>query len=118
MMRIRLLRKLADWLDGIDVSDHHEGDVIRLPRPQAELLIAEGWALAFHGRSAERRARSTHHERAVAADRSERRTIDQLRRAREAIETRRCEQQEQRRAEDRIREELHDSRSTSLNAKK
>jgi hypothetical protein len=43
-MRIRLLRKLAPRLNGIDVSLHHVGDILELPPYQAELLIAEGWA--------------------------------------------------------------------------
>jgi hypothetical protein len=70
MTYIRLLRKLAERLDGIDVSEYEEGDVLALPQPQAELLIAEGWALpagAFEVR------RSTIAERHIAADRPPRR---------------------------------------------
>lgn len=44
-MRVRLVRKLADYLDGIDLSAYEEGDVLDLPRREAELLIAEGWAM-------------------------------------------------------------------------
>src|SRR5256885_14383459 len=47
-MQIQLIRKLADYLDGIDVSAYRQGDVIELPRRDAELLIAEGWAVAFY----------------------------------------------------------------------
>ena len=42
-MQIRLVRKLAESIDGIDLSDCHIGDVIDLPGPQADLVIAEGW---------------------------------------------------------------------------
>jgi len=115
MMRIQLRKKLANCLDGVDVSKHVEGDVILLPRSEAELLIAEGWALPFYGRRAEQRGTSMHQDPAVAADQSQRRPVADLRRAREAIETHQSEQQERRRAEDGIREERRDSRSTTLN---
>jgi hypothetical protein len=45
-MRIRLIRKLSQLLNGVDISRRSVGDVIDLPRRDAELLIAEGWALA------------------------------------------------------------------------
>ena len=66
-MLVRLVRKLADNLDGIDVSAHHEGDVLDLPARRAALLIAEQWAVP--ARSRERRAASTIKERAIAAER-------------------------------------------------
>jgi hypothetical protein len=43
-VRVRLVRKRADQLNGVDVSDRDVGDVIDLPRAQAELLLAEKWA--------------------------------------------------------------------------
>ena len=43
-MRVRLVRKLADLLDGVDVSGHSSGDILELSRHDAELLIAERWA--------------------------------------------------------------------------
>jgi hypothetical protein len=44
-MRIRLTRKLSQSLNGVDISRQSVGDVIDLPRRDAELLLAEGWAL-------------------------------------------------------------------------
>jgi hypothetical protein len=44
-MRIRLTRKLSQSLNGVDLSRQRVGDVIDLPRHDAELLLAEGWAL-------------------------------------------------------------------------
>lgn len=44
-MRVRLVRKLADLLDGVDVSGHSSGDILELSRRDAELLIAERWAV-------------------------------------------------------------------------
>jgi len=41
---VRLTRKLAARLDGIDLSNRQVGDVLRLPRHDARLLVAEGWA--------------------------------------------------------------------------
>jgi hypothetical protein len=44
-VRIRLIRKLANYLDGIDLSAYQVGDVLDLPRREADLLIREGWAV-------------------------------------------------------------------------
>ena len=44
-MRVRLTRKLANEIDGVDVSHARVGDVLDLREPQAQLLIAEGWAV-------------------------------------------------------------------------
>ena len=41
---VRLTKKLAAVLDGVDVSRCAEGDVIELPEQLADLLVAEGWA--------------------------------------------------------------------------
>jgi hypothetical protein len=41
---IRLTRKLAERIDGIDISGRTVGDVFQLPWQSARLLIAEGWA--------------------------------------------------------------------------
>ena len=43
-MRVRLTRKLANEIDGIDLSLHHVGDIIDLPTQQARTLMAEAWA--------------------------------------------------------------------------
>src|SRR5437764_1429972 len=74
VMQIQLVRKLAAQLDGIDVSMYEEGDVIELGRREAELLIAERWAVPYYppaGR--EVRSASNPSELATAADRVERR---------------------------------------------
>jgi hypothetical protein len=44
-MRVRLIRKLAEELDGIDLSEYRVGDVITLGEPAAQVLITEGWAI-------------------------------------------------------------------------
>ena len=43
-MRVRLTRKLADEIDGIDLSQHAVGDSFDLAAREGELLMAEGWA--------------------------------------------------------------------------
>jgi hypothetical protein len=114
-MQIRLTRKLADYLDGIDLSDCLEGDVLDAPRRQAELLIAEGWARPLMGRD-DIRGVSVSRDRTAAADEPARRprSVEQLRRAREEMEAHRSDRQERRRAEDKIREELRDSRARTI----
>ena len=43
-MRIRLVRKFANAINGIDLATVSVGDVVELKLPQAVLLIREGWA--------------------------------------------------------------------------
>jgi hypothetical protein len=45
-IRVRLIKKLADTLDGIDLRSARVGDVLRLPQRDAQVLLAEGWAIA------------------------------------------------------------------------
>jgi len=44
-MRVRLTRKLADCIDGVDVKGYSPGDVMDVPPNDARLLIAEEWAI-------------------------------------------------------------------------
>jgi hypothetical protein len=44
-MKVRLTRKLAERLDGIDVSSRQVGDVLDLTPREAGLLVAEQWAV-------------------------------------------------------------------------
>lgn len=46
VMRVRLIRKLSQSVNGVDLSRSRVGDVVDLPQREAELLLAEGWALA------------------------------------------------------------------------
>jgi hypothetical protein len=99
-MRVRLTRKLADCLDGVDLSHFSVGDVLDLPRREANLLIVEGWALPSEGADQAQPCTPTDEE---------------LRCLREQLESW-SEQQNRRRAEDRIREELRDSRAVIVRA--
>jgi hypothetical protein len=44
MIRVRLTKKLASILDGVDVSLLNVGEILELPDSSAALLIAEKWA--------------------------------------------------------------------------
>lgn len=44
MVKVRLTRKLAQMINGIDLSQNTTGDAIELTPREAEILIAEGWA--------------------------------------------------------------------------
>jgi hypothetical protein len=43
-MKVRLTRKLADAIDGVDLTGRRVNEVFDLPSRQAALLFAEGWA--------------------------------------------------------------------------
>jgi hypothetical protein len=44
VVRVRLTRKLAAKMQGVDVSKRKVGDVIELPDEQATLMVQAGWA--------------------------------------------------------------------------
>ena len=44
MIRIRLTKKLAAVMNGVDVSTLRVGDIIELPDAAAIMMIAEEWA--------------------------------------------------------------------------
>jgi hypothetical protein len=43
-MKIRLTRKFADLINGIDLSKAHTGETLDLSTRDAQMLMAEGWA--------------------------------------------------------------------------
>ena len=44
-VRVRLVRKLADRIDGVDISGNQVGDALTLPVREGLLLMAEQWAV-------------------------------------------------------------------------
>ena len=62
---VRLIHKYAEMIDGVDLEDAVVGDRLELSQRDADVLIAEGWAVADY----ERRVRLLP-GRAHAADRS------------------------------------------------
>ena len=115
-MRVRLIRKLAARLDGIDVSRYYEGDVLELPRREAKLLIAEGWARLYRRAAAEVGGTSWAPVRALASDisRSASTLAHRLRRITDEIEHQHFAGHGGRRAEDRYRDELFDAHAKTV----
>jgi len=44
-MKVRLTRKLAKQIDGIDLDGYAPGDLMELPPEQARIIVAEEWAV-------------------------------------------------------------------------
>lgn len=55
-MRVRLTRKLAEQIDGVNLAGRRVGDVINLPEREANLLLAEQWAQLVRAQHVRRRA--------------------------------------------------------------
>lgn len=102
-MQIRLTRKLADCIDGVDLSRYFVGDVLDLPEREAHLLIAEEWASLSNPAADEPQPCTP--------------TDEELRCIREQLENWSAPRN-RRRAEDRIREEHHDSRAVTVRQQK
>ena len=66
---MRLTRKYADAINGVDLSHAHVGDRLALSPHDADLLIAEGWA----ERAAPRARPQSDDVRSIAADKPRRR---------------------------------------------
>ena len=62
---VRLTRKYADMIDGVDLTDAKVGDELTLSPHDADVLIAEGWAEHAPQHPAERQAANV---RCVATD--------------------------------------------------
>jgi hypothetical protein len=72
-MLVRLIAKLAERVNGVDLSLYQEGDVIDLPERDARMLLAERWAETVEPTSDTRYTSQTP-ARAIAADRTPRRS--------------------------------------------
>jgi hypothetical protein len=44
-VRVRLTRKLANEIDGVNLADNKVGEVIDLPDQKGRMLVAEDWAI-------------------------------------------------------------------------
>lgn len=66
---VRLIRKYAEMIDGVNLEEAEVGDRLELSRHDAEVLIAEGWA----ERAADERRVRLLPRRAQAADSARRR---------------------------------------------
>ncbi len=76
-MKIRLTKRFAERIDGVDLSGVRTGDVLDVPPKEARILINEGWAdIVGSGEESDAKRRisdelkgRTSDERAEAADR-------------------------------------------------
>jgi hypothetical protein len=108
---------LASYIDGVNLSAHGVGDVFEVTRHEAELLIAEEWAVPVVPRAHPLRSRT-------AATLSQVKREDgrpgpmaaQLRDIGEQIDRRSFHPQDHRRADDLIRDAWHDEHARILNA--
>ena len=51
MPEVRLTRKFAEMIDGVDVSGARPGEELDVTLHEADLLVAEGWAEYVDARS-------------------------------------------------------------------
>lgn len=58
-MLVQLTRKLANIVNGVDLSTRSVGDVFELPHGEAQFLLREGWATLVDRRGAPDRRRKT-----------------------------------------------------------
>ena len=49
---MRLTKRFAEFIDGVDLSRRRAGEEIELPTHEARLLLAEGWAELASGPAA------------------------------------------------------------------
>jgi hypothetical protein len=63
-MRVQLIRKFADIINGIDLTKVRVGDIVNLKAHEAALLVMEGWARELP--SATRQQPAASHEEARA----------------------------------------------------
>ena len=95
-MHVRLTKKFAEALDGVDLSRWRVGEVLAVTRHEAELLLAEGWAEPVRDDAVtalSNRPIEAHHMR---------RSTDVLREIRVRIEEQSQAQRDHRRFEDRV----------------
>lgn len=106
-MWVRLTRRLADRIDGVNLSAHRVGDVFEVTRHEAELLVAEECAVV--AASAECPLRPRQFSRANVDRRQLGPLAERLRTITQHINHKTFQHEDRRRAEDRIRDEWHDA---------
>jgi len=72
-MRVRLTAKLAEVVNGVDISRYREGDVVELPERDCRMLMAERWAEAVPTLAVPPSRAWRPDARAIAAERKRRR---------------------------------------------
>ena len=111
-MQIWLTHKFAEAIDGIDLSGHRVGDLIEVSPRDGWTLIAEGWAVQVVQSLVRRTALMAGPFSRATSDGRDRRSF--LTAIRNRIEHQVVDEHDHRRAEDRFREELRDSRAKTV----
>lgn len=115
-MWVRLTRRLADCIDGVNLSAHQVGDVFEVTRQEAELLVAEAWAVFAASKEGPFRPRPPDPVNRANVDRRQLGPlVERLRTLTKHITHRTFQHQDRRRAEDRIRDEWHDAHARVIN---
>jgi hypothetical protein len=103
---------LAERADGVDLSAYREGDTLELPSREAKVLIAEQWAIPAGNHTAQEiRQYSFTFPLAEAADTVRSRIVEPLRSFAQQLQQHKFDPQPHRRAEDRVRDDLHEQRA-------
>jgi hypothetical protein len=76
-MRVRLTRKFAEEIDGVDLRGHSVGDVLDVSPAEGRLLIAEEWAVVER-----RRGKRSQSKRPAGATKMPSKSTDVVRRTR------------------------------------
>ena len=115
-MWVRLTKRLADCIDGVNLSVHQVGDVFEVTRHEAELLVAEAWAVLSTQAERPFRARRPARTNRANVDRRQLGPVaERLRTITTHINHQIFQHQDGRRAEDRIRDEWHDAHARVIN---
>ena len=70
-MRVRLIKKFAEKIDGVDLSGRSVGDLLNLKPSDAKLLIAEQWAIPGGDSSSHLSLKDTAHSDQSRGERSD-----------------------------------------------
>ena len=116
-MRVRLTRRLATSIDGIDLSTRRVGDILDVTGDEAALLIAEGWATRIAKRLSSASACGRADEGTAEAEGRGARLTEELRGLQQKIRGQASGLRERRRAEDLIRDAWHDEHATVFRAR-
>ena len=66
MTSIRLTKKLARIVNGIDITSINVGDIVELPNAAAAMMVREGWAEVVSERALRQSARPTNPSELIA----------------------------------------------------
>jgi hypothetical protein len=69
-LKVRLTKRFAETINGVDLSKFRPGDVLDLTRNDAAVLLTEGWAVPVEPDAKTTAPKHKGSPRSIAADRS------------------------------------------------